>query len=160
MNRRHLRQRIDDERAKIERTIARIHRGLVIVDVTAIEDREFIEIAMATALAEVYEGIDNIFERIAREVDMDLPSGAEWHKKLLAQMTERRAGRPPVLSQETALSLGELLDFRHKVRNIYAEDLIYELIKAHAETIHALFARVCADLDAFAASLEKEEPSE
>ena len=160
MNRRHLRQRINDERAKIERTIARIHRGLVIVDVTAVEDREFIEIAMATSLAEVYEGIENIFERIAREVDMDLPSGAEWHKKLLAQMTERRAGRPPVLSQETAVLLGELLEFRHKVRNIYAEELIYELIEAHAKTIHALFARVCADLDTFAASLEKEESSE
>ena len=157
MNQRHLRQRIDDERAKIERTIARIHRGLVRGEVTAVEVREFIEIAMATSLAEVYEGIENIFERIAREVDMDLPSGAEWHKKLLAQMTERRAGRPPVLSQETALSLGELLDFRHKVRNIYAEDLIYELTEAHAETIHALFARVCADLDAFAAALAQQD---
>ena len=157
MNRRHLRQRIDDERAKIERTIARIHRGLVRGEVTAVKVREFIEIAMATSLAEVYEGIENIFERIAREVDMDLPSGAEWHKKLLAQMTERRAARPPVISEETAVLLGELLDFRHKVRNIYAEELIYELIEAHAKTIHALFARVCADLDAFAAALAQQD---
>ena len=160
MNRRHLLQRIADERTKIERTIARIHRGLVRVEVAAVEDREFVKIAMATALAEVYEGIENMFERIAREVDIDLPRGEEWHKKLLSQMTERRATRPPVLSVETAGLLGELLEFRHKVRNIYAEELIYERIKEHAETIHALFARVCAELDAFADSLEKEEPSE
>lgn len=160
MNRKHLLQRIADEREKIERTIARIHRGLVRVEVTAVEDREFIRIAIATALAEVYEGIENIFERIAREVDIDLPRGEEWHKKLLSQMTERRAARPPVLSRETAVLLGELLDFRHKVRNIYAEELIHKLTEEHAKTIHALFARVCADLDAFADSLEKEEPSE
>lgn len=160
MNQRHLRQRIDDERAKIERTLTRIDRTIAAHEAADTRYREFTKITMATSLAEVYEGIENIFERIAREVDMDLPSGAEWHKKLLAQMTERRAGRPPVLSQETAVLLGELLDFRHKVRNIYAEELIYELIEAHAKTIHALFARVCADLDAFAASLEKEEPSE
>ena len=160
MNRRHLLQRIADERTKIERTLTRIDRAIAAHEAADTRDREFIKIAMATYLAEVYEGIENMFERIAREVDMDLPRGAEWHKKLLSQMTERRAARPPVLSRETAVLLGELLEFRHKVRNIYAEELIYERIKEHAETIHELFARVCAELDAFADSLEKEEPSE
>ena len=157
MNRSRFIQRIDDERAKIEQTIARIHRGLARVEVTAVEDREFIEIAMATDLAEVYEGIENIFERVARQVDGALSSGPEWHKNLLAQMTERRAMRPPVISPETAGFLEELLDFRHKVRNIYGAELIYALTEAHAKHIHELFARVCADLDTFAAALVKQE---
>ena len=157
MNRSRLIQRIDDERAKIERTIARIHRGLVRIELIAAEDREFIEIAMATDLAEVYEGIENIFERIAREVDVHVPSGAEWHKRLLAQMTERRAGRPPVLSLETTALLRELLEFRHKVRKIYGEELVHALTEEHAKHIHELFARVCADLDTFAAALATQQ---
>ena len=157
MNRSRLNQRIDDERAKIERTIARIHRGLVRIETIAAEDREFIEIAMATDLAEVYEGIENIFERIAREVDAHVPSGAEWHKRLLAQMTERRAGRPPVISLETTALLRELLEFRHKVRKIYGEELVHALTEEHAKHIHELFARVCADLDTFTAALAMQE---
>ena len=157
LNRRRLIQRIDDERAKIERKIERIHRGLVRIELTAAEVREFIEIAMATDLAEVYEGIENIFERIAREVDVHVPSGAEWHKRLLAQMTERRAGRPPVISLETTALLRELLEFRHKVRKIYGEELVHALTEEHAKHIHELFARVCADLDTFAAALATQQ---
>ena len=157
MNRNRLIQRIDDERAKIEGTIARIHRGLVRIKLTAAEDREFIEGNIATNLAEVYEGIENIFERIAREVDVHVPSGAEWHKKLLAQMTERRAGRPPVISLETTALLRELLEFRHKVRKIYGEELVHALTEEHAKHIHELFARVCADLDTFAAALATQQ---
>ena len=157
MNRSRLFQRIDDERAKIERKIERIHRGLVRIELTAAEVREFIEIAMATDLAESYEGIEKIFQRIAREVDVHVPSGAEWHKRLLAQMTERRAGRPPVLSLETTALLRELLEFRHKVRKIYGEELVHALTEEHAKHIHELFARVCADLDTFAAALATQE---
>ena len=157
MNRSRLIQRIDDERAKIERKIERIHRGLVRIELTAAEVREFIEIAMATDLAEVYERIEKIFQRIAREVDVHVPSGAEWHKNLLAQMTERRAGRPPVISLETTALLRELLEFRHKVRKIYGDELVYELTEEHAKHIHELFARVCADLDTFAAALATQQ---
>ena len=157
MNRSRFIQRIADERTKIEQTIARIDRAVAEHEGAEARYREFIEIAMATDLAEVYEGIENIFERVARQVDGALPSGPEWHKNLLAQMTERRAVRPPVISHETAGLLEELLDFRHKVRNIYGAELIYALTEAHAKHIHELFARVCADLDTFAAALVKEE---
>ncbi len=159
MNRSRLIQRIADERVKIEGTIARIHRGLVRIELTAAEDREFIEGNIATSLAEGYEGMEKIFKRIAREVDTHVPSGAEWHKRLLAQMAARRVARPPVLSQETTALLRELLEFRHKVRNIYGDELIYAITEAHAKQIPQLFARVCADLDTFADSLEKEESS-
>ena len=157
MNRSRFIRRIADERTKIEETIARIHRGLASVEETAVENKEFIEIAMATDLAGVYEGIESVFKRIAREVDGDVPRDEQWHKNLLAQMKERRAVRPPVISHETARLLEELLDFRHKVRNIYGAELIYALTEAHAKHIHELFARVCADLDTFAAALVKQE---
>ena len=47
----------------------------------------------------LYKGIERIFERIAREVDTHVPTGAEWHKNLLAQMAAQRPERAPVISR-------------------------------------------------------------
>ena len=157
MNRKRLTQRINDELAKIEETLARIHRGLDNIDVLPIQAREFIENTIATDLADVYMGIERIFERIAREVDTHMPTGEEWHKNLLTQMSEHRFERLPVISEQTFLQLENLLKFRHVVNNIYGEELKYEQTEAHAKSIDALFASVSQDLRTFTDSLKQNE---
>lgn len=157
MNRKRLTQRINDELVKISETLERIHRGLGHIDVLPIEAREFIENTIATDLADVYRGIENIFLRIAREVDMHVPTGSRWHKNLLAQMAEQRPERPPVISEHTCFQLEDLLDFRHKVTNIYGRELKYEKTIPHAKSIDALFANVSEDLNTFTDSLAKRE---
>ena len=157
MNRKRLTQRINDELEKIRETLERIQRGLEKIEVVPIDVREFIENTIATDLADVYRGIENIFLRIAREVDMHVPRGSRWHKNLLAQMTEQRPERPPVISERTSLRLEDLLDFRHKVNNIYGEELIYEMTEPHAKSIDTLFASVSEDLSLFTDSLAKRE---
>ena len=157
MNRKRLTQRINDELGKIQETLARIARGLGNIDLLPVQAREFIENTIATDLADVYRGIENIFLRIAREVDMHVPSGSRWHKNLLAQMAEQRPERPPVISKKTFLQLEDLLDFRHKVNNIYGEELIYEKTEPHAKSIDELFASVSQDLNTFTDSLAKPE---
>ena len=170
MNRKRLTQRINDELEKIRETLERIQRGLENIDVLPAQAREFIENTIATDLADVYRGIENIFLRIAREVDMHVPRGSRWHtfnskflacklrqKDLLAQMTEQRPERPPVISENTSLRLEDLLDFRHKVNNIYGKALIYEMTEPHAKSIDELFASVSEDLGLFTDSLAKRE---
>ena len=157
MNRKRLTQRINDELGKINDTLERITRGLEKIEVVPIDVREFIENTIATDLADIYRGIENIFLRIAREVDMHVPTGSRWHKNLLAQMAEQRSERPPVISEQTFLQLGDLLDFRHKVNNIYGEELVYEKIEPHAKSIGELFANVSQDLNTFTNSLAKPE---
>ena len=157
MNRKRLTQRINDELGKIQETLARIARGLGNIDLLPVQAREFIENTIATDLADVYRGIENIFLRIAREVDMHVPSGSRWHKNLLAQMAEQRPERPPVISEKTLLRLEDLLDFRHKVNKIYGEELIYEKTEPHAKSIDELFASVSQDLNTFTDSLAKPE---
>ena len=157
MNRKRLTQRINDELAKIQETLARIERGLGNIDILPVQAREFIENTIATDLADVYRGIENIFLRIAREVDMHVPTGSSWHKNLLAQMAEQRPERTPVISEQTLLQLADLLDFRHKVNNIYGEELIYEMTEPHAKSIGELFASVSQDLNMFTDSLAKRE---
>lgn len=157
MNRKRLTQRINDELRKISETLERIARGLEKLEVVPTDVREFIENTIATDLADVYRGIENIFLRIAREVDMYVPTGSRWHKNLLAQMVEQRPERPPVISENTSLQLEKLLDFRHKVTNIYGRELVYEKTVEHAKSIDELFTAVSQEFNAFTDSLAKRE---
>ncbi len=153
MNRSNLIQRVADELAKIERVVGSITELLQEIEVAVPRHRKFFEELTAKKLVEVYDGIERIFERIAREVDMHTPKGSQWHNDLLKQMATRRAERPYVISQETFLKLQDLLDFRHKVRNIYGNELIYQKTSEHAEPIKELFATVSEELNMFTAFL-------
>ena len=157
MNRKRLTQRINDELDKIEGTLKRIHKGLEKIEEVPIDVTEFIENTIATDLADIYSGIERIFERIAREVDGHVPAGSRWHKDLLAQMTGKRPERGPVISENTHRELEELLEFRHKVKNIYGTELRYEKTIPHAKSIDALLANVSQDLNTFTDSLAKRE---
>ena len=157
MNRKRITQRINDELDKIDGILERIQRGLDSIDVLPVQAREFIENTIATDLADVYRGIENMFLRIAREVDMHVPRGSRWHKNLLTQMAEKRPERCPVISENTRRELEELLEFRHKVNNIYGKELKYEKTIPHAKSIDELFASVSEDLSIFIDSLAKRE---
>ena len=157
MNRKKLTQRINDELVKIEDTLVRIRRGLESIDILPYQAREFIENTIATDLTDIYSGIERIFERIANEVDGHLSRGSRWHKNLLEQMTRQRPERPPVISEHTAQQLEQLLNFRHKVNNIYGKELVYENTLVHAETIGELFENISHDLKTFTDSLAKSE---
>ncbi len=157
MNRKRLTQRINDELAKIESTVGGIAKALEDIDVLPVAAKPYIEESIVKKLAAVYTGIEKNFERIAREVDAQVPAGDRWHKDLLAQMAEQRPERPPVISQNTFLRLEALLDFRHKFNNIYGEELSYEKTEAHAKSIDELFASVSQELGMFTDSLAKRE---
>ncbi len=149
VNRERLIQRITDELKKIERTIKRIERALEKIDVLPPDAREFIERALSADLAEVYTGFEKIFERIAYEVDKHIPSSSQWHNDLLGQMAERRSERPPIVSKISQRRLRRLLKFRHKVNNIYGDELIYEKAEKHAKWVGKLFENVSEELNAF-----------
>jgi hypothetical protein len=55
-----------------------------------------------------YTGAERIFAGIATEVDKSMPSGSDWHLRLLRQMSaEIRGIRPPVITPKTRNSLDE-----------------------------------------------------
>ena len=157
MNRKRLTQRINDELAKIESTVGGIAKALEDFEAAPANYRQYILESTAKKLADVYNGIENIFKRIANEVDMRTPTGEQWHKDLLTQMTEQRPERLPVISQKTFIQLSDLLDFRYKFNNIYGEELIYEKTEPYAKSIGELFASVSQDLNMFTDSLAKRE---
>ncbi len=153
INRKKLTQRINDELAKIDDTMSRIQRGLDTIETVSQDVVEFIENTIATDLADIYSGFERIFERIANEVDAHLPRGSRWHKNLLEQMTKDRPERPPVISEYTGLLLERLLEFRHKVNNIYGRELKYENTLQHAQEIQTLIDTVSRELFSFTNAL-------
>jgi len=149
VNRDELIQRITDERTKIDRTVGRVERALEKIDILPVDAREFVERALSADLAEVYTGFEKIFERIANEIDKQLPKGERGHTDLLTQMAERCPERPPIIYEETQQRLAQLLRFRHKVNNIYGDELIYEKAEEHAKSITELFTAVSEELETF-----------
>ena len=80
MNRKRLTQRINDELSKIESTVGGIAKALEDIEVLPVAARPYIQESIAKKLADVYNGIENIFKRIAREVNTHVPTGSRWHK--------------------------------------------------------------------------------
>jgi hypothetical protein len=82
---------------------------------------DLIEItAIASVLHSFYNGLENIFRSIAKEIDDDVPASAQWHRDLLNRMTEVTANRNAVLTAETSDRLSEYLGFRHFFRHSYS----------------------------------------
>ncbi len=160
MDRSELIQRISDERSKIERTLKKIEERLEKIKTAPIEYKEEIETTIAKNLVDCYRGMENIFRRIALDVDLRMPDGSRWHKELLTQMAEPQAERQPVISQETFEVLEELLEFRHVFRNIYEDELIYKRAERHAKQVSQLFNRLSKELDVFIAWLNGQESNE
>jgi len=150
-------ERIADEQRKIKGTVAEIKELLNKMEAASIEGLEVRKALVALRLDIFYTGLENIFERIAREIDMDEPKGEEWHKELLQQMAESRLSRLSVISAKTAAALGIVLRFCHRLRDIYVFELDPEKTAENAKQGCDIFDSLSAELNACIAYLEKQE---
>ena len=64
-----------------------------------------------------YNGVENIFKRIALELDGQLPNSRTWHRDLLNAMARPGPSRRAVISEELRDHLNEYLNFRHVFRS-------------------------------------------
>jgi len=102
-----------------------------------------------------YSGIEHIFEDIARTIDENIPSGANWHADLLIQMSiEIKKRRPSVITQLTKITLDEFRGLRHIIRNIYAFNLLPSRLNELLTKLPKSFDSVKKDLFDFAKFLE------
>ena len=150
-------QRISNEQEKIKETVKKIAERLEKIKTAPNEYREEIETTIAKNLVDCYRSVENIFKRIALDVDLHIPDGSRWHKELLGQMTALKDERQPVISQKTFELLQELLGFRGVFNNIYGEELIYEKTEKNAKQVDELFNRFSEELEIFITFLEKQE---
>ena len=107
-------------------------------------------------LHDLYAGLERVFRQIAATVDGSVPSGKEWHRELLRQMTVNLPDiRPQVLSAESANTIDEYLSFRHVVRNVYAFEFDLERIARLVQNARPCFESMRVELLAFASFLDQ-----
>ena len=82
--------------------------------------------ALAALLHSFYTGVENIFKRIAIELDGEVPRGEAWHRELLDAMTRPTKNRAAVISESLRDTLSEYLAFRHVFRQAYSFDLRWD----------------------------------
>lgn len=121
----------------------------------SLSDDSYVDSA-ALNLHGFYSGLERLFELIADIVDRSKPTGAEWHRELLQQMsTEIPTIRPAVISENTRIQLEEYLRFRHLVRNVYTFKLNAEKMSQLVENAPNLYQRVNRELSTFADFLKQ-----
>lgn len=157
VDRQDLIERIADERRKIERTVEEIKVRLKKMEEASAEDLADLKDLVAMRLPVFYMGVENIFKRIAEEIDLDEPQGKNWHIDLLQQMSTSRASRPSVISEKTTAALTLLLKFRHRIRNIYVFELEIEKTVENAQQVCNIFDDLSTELDVFIAWIKKQE---
>jgi hypothetical protein len=150
----YLRSQLPDLNRAVERAIALHAKAVRQGDVDYLD-------GVALNLHSFYMGVEEIFTRIARDVDESLPDGAQWHIVLLSQMTlSIPALRPQVISSETRHRLDEYRGFRHVVRNIYTFNLVPSKINELVANLPSCQERFVSDIEAFCVFLDAAHHSE
>jgi predicted nucleotidyltransferase len=160
VNKRKLLTRITDEREKIGRVVKEIRESLQDIDEVPVKYRKGQEALLAQNVVNFYTGLENIFKRIAQDIDMHIPTDDGWHKDLLQQMVSSHGLRPPVISQKIYVSLNRILKFRHRFRNIYVFELNTKKVLETAKRVHEIFDNLSTELDMFITCLEKQKSDE
>lgn len=147
--------RIRKELADVEQVISRAE-GAIRAAQRRPQDQDFYIDSAALNLHDFYAGLERVFQQIAATVDNDVPSGQEWHRDLLQQMSvEIPDLRPAVLSAETVHDLDEFLRFRHVVRNVYAFSFDPRQLERLVGQVRPAFTRTQDQLLGFAVFLEQ-----
>lgn len=107
----------------------------------------------ADILEDFYLAAESIFKIIAEDIDQSLPSGEQWHKKLLRQMTIGTSLRPPLLEKEFGNELSGYLKFRHLKRNIYGFMLDWEKMNSLVEKLPQTIKKIKSSVHTFLESL-------
>ncbi len=114
--------------------------------------------AVASVLHSFYNGLENIFLRIAKSIDASVPTDARWHHDLLTLMTEAASSRDPVLTTETAQSLTGYLGFRHFYRHSYSFFLEWSELEKLTTPLAEVWDQVKDELELFLDTLAPDEP--
>lgn len=104
---------------------------------------------LGSVLHSFYNGLENIFEIIAKNVDNKVPSGNKSHQELLHQMASENSYRNEILDEELYLKLREYATFRHFYRHAYSFQLNWEKMRYLVENIDEVWGKVKVALEDF-----------
>jgi hypothetical protein len=146
-----LRDQIEVEEAQLQRLLE-VHKPLL--EKCRTQSPDPIELsALSALLHSFYTGVENLFRRIAIEVDGRIVTGESWHRRLLLQMAEETERRPAVISSGLLERLRPYLQFRHVFRNSYSFQLQWDKMEPLVLDYEGTFALLRAEIAGFVARI-------
>jgi len=110
---------------------------------------------IALNLHSFYTGIERILEDIAREIDGSMPTGQNWYRDLLVQMSvEVSSIRPLVIQRSSRNCLDEYRGLRHVIRNVYTFNLQPSRLRVLVEGLSQCYESLVQDFRRFCDFLE------
>ena len=97
---------------------------------------------LGSVLHSFYNGLENIFEIIAKNIDENVPTGNKSHQELLHQIASENSKRDAVVEEDLYLKLREYATFRHFYRHAYSFQLKWEKLKPLVDDIHIVWKSV------------------
>ena len=141
--------------ARIRRKLERAEREMANLDAyldrhaSAPEDEWARMTLVGTAIANIYNGIEDAMMDVARYIDDAQPKGEAWHQDLLEQSASAIDGvRPALFGRTLYVDLLELKGFRHVVRHAYGIDLQADKVEDNRQRVRRALP---AFIDAIAA---------
>lgn len=145
--------RIRTELADVQEAVDRAQRLLA----KAIErnDEDYYD-GIALNLHSFYTAVERILEDIAREIDGSVPTGPQWHRDLLVQMSaEFLTVRPSILQKTSRACLDEYRGLHHVIRNVYTLNLKPARLRELVTMLPDCYQALMQDLIAFCEFLEE-----
>ena len=104
---------------------------------------------LGSILHSFYNGLENIFEIIAKNIDGNVPNGNKSHQELLHQMASENSKRNEILNEELYLKLREYATFRHFYRHAYSFQLNWEKMSPLINNLQIVWNEVKLNLKNF-----------
>lgn len=96
-----------------------------------------------------YNGLENIFDIIAKNIDGNVPIGNKSHQELLHQMASENNKRDEIIDEQLYLKLREYATFRHFYRHAYSFQLNWEKMQPLVKNIHTVWKESKQSLEKF-----------
>lgn len=104
---------------------------------------------LGSVLHSFYNGLENIFEIIAKNIDNNVPIGNKSHQELLHQMASENENRAEIINEELYLKLREYATFRHFYRHAYSFQLNWEKMNPLIDNLQTVWNEVKLNLENF-----------
>lgn len=104
---------------------------------------------LGSVLHSFYNGLENIFDIIAKNIDNSVPTGNKSHQELLHQMASQNSFRDEIINEKLYFKLREHATFRHFYRHAYSFQLNWEKMKPLVEDIHTVWREVKQSFENF-----------
>ena len=120
------------------------------------KEPDLVEItAIASVLHSFYNGLENIFEIIAKRIDNGIIQGEQWHKRLLSEMVSKNDKRSAVITNDLKDKLIEYMGFRHFFRHSYSFYLDWDEIKKLVLPLEDVWSQTKEEIEVFVDSIDK-----